>query len=65
MACFQLLLAIPVLLVQVVSGQAEGSPLPLTQDNVQEIVEGHNLFRQMVIPRASNMREVVSVIANK
>lgn len=46
------------------NGQAEGIPIPLSSEDIQELVDGHNLFRRMVAPPASNMQAVVSIISS-
>ena len=42
-----------------VEGQA-GNPIPLAEDDVQQIVNAHNFFRSIVEPPASNMQRMVS-----
>ena len=42
------------------SAQATGSPVPLSQSDIQEIVDAHNGFRGSVEPPASNMQALVS-----
>ena len=42
-----------------VEGQT-GTPIPLMGDDIQQIVDAHNLFRSIVDPPASNMQGVVS-----
>ena len=42
-----------------VEGQT-GTPIPLTGDDIQQIVDGHNFFRSIVEPPASNMQRMVS-----
>lgn len=41
-----------------VEGQT-GTPIPLTGDDIQQIVDGHNFFRSIVEPPASNMQRMV------
>ena len=41
-----------------ISGQ--GTAIPLSNADIQELVDAHNLFRGMVEPPASNMQPVVS-----
>lgn len=40
--------------------QPQGTHIVLSSQNVLELVDGHNLFRGMVDPQASNMQSVVS-----
>ena len=42
-----------------VEGQI-GTPIPLMGDDIQQIVDGHNFFRSIVEPPASNMQRIVS-----
>ena len=39
---------------------AQGTAIPLSEADIQEIVEAHNLFRRLVEPPASNMQRIVS-----
>ena len=45
-----------------VVGQRNSTPIQITGDDIQEILNAHNLFRGMVEPPASNMQEIVSHI---
>ena len=38
---------------------AQVTAIPLTDNNIQQIVDAHNLFRGMVDPPASNMQRIV------
>lgn len=42
------------------SSQGPGAPIIFTQQDIQGLVDDHNLFRGMVEPTASNMQAVVS-----
>lgn len=42
-----------------VEGQT-GTPIPLTGDDIEQILDGHNFFRSIVEPPASNMQRIVS-----
>ena len=39
----------------------QGTAIPLSDGDIQQIVNTHNLFRSMVEPPASNMQRIVSI----
>lgn len=42
-------------------GQSMGQEIPLTNNDVEELVNAHNFFRGSVEPPATNMKSLVSV----
>ena len=38
---------------------AQGTAIPLSEVDIQDIVDAHNFFRGMVQPSASNMQRIV------
>ena len=42
------------------TGAGQGTAIPLSDGDIQQIVDAHNLFRSMVEPLASNIQRVVS-----
>lgn len=42
------------------TGAGQGTAIPLSDGDIQQIVDAHNLFRSMVEPPASNIQRVVS-----
>jgi hypothetical protein len=58
---FQIFLLMLCWTLRTVSGQ--GTAIPLSDGDIQQIVDVHNLFRGMVEPPASNMQRIVSTTA--
>ena len=48
------------IIVQFLVGAHGQTILPLTENDKDEIVRGHNLLRASVSPQATNMREMVN-----
>lgn len=55
---FQIILLTLCWTLRTTTGQ--GTAIPLSDGDIQQIVDAHNLFRGMVEPPASNMQRVVS-----
>lgn len=56
----RLVLVFLVVLSQTTTITGQGTAIPLSNADIQELVDAHNLFRGMVDPPASNMQPVVS-----
>lgn len=49
-----------ILLGEAIVEERPGTPIPLTVDDIQQIINAHNFFRSRVNPQASNMQRIVS-----